>query len=246
MNKILTALILILVFSSQKAWAKSYRVGVEDIEYYPHSAVIDGKYQGFARDVLDAFAKSKGYTFKYVPMPYARNARALFNSKIDFQYPDNSYWLADVKKGRNIIYSDSVITYTDGLHILPSNRHMKVSEISVIGTLIDFYPVHYLALEKKGKLKINYAATVTGLIKQVHLGRTDGVYLNTDVVKYHERNSKNPIEFNLALPHITSGYSLATINHKKIIVEFNKFLKDNKLLLVKIKKRYGIDLDGFK
>ncbi|UUZ54518.1 hypothetical protein LP419_40440 [Massilia sp. H-1] len=48
-------------------------IGVEDLRYYPlHSSNNGSVFSGYARDVLDAFAKQQGYSFRYVPLPINR------------------------------------------------------------------------------------------------------------------------------------------------------------------------------
>ncbi len=42
---------------------KTFIIGVDDISYFPMYGLENGRYSGFAREVLDAFALEYGYTF---------------------------------------------------------------------------------------------------------------------------------------------------------------------------------------
>ncbi len=54
------------------AQTKVYVVGVENIDYFPHFTYENGKFEGHGRAILDAFAKSQGYTFVYKAFPIKR------------------------------------------------------------------------------------------------------------------------------------------------------------------------------
>ena len=91
MNKIasyITALILLVAaFASH---AQTFVIGVEDIDYYPLYAYKDGKYQGVAKDILDKFASSKGYTFEYKPFPVIRLTKYFVEGQVDLKFPDKN------------------------------------------------------------------------------------------------------------------------------------------------------------
>jgi hypothetical protein len=219
---------------------KVYSVGVEAFPYYPHYQTTGDTFGGYARDILDAFSQVSGHKLRYHPMPYMRIVNLFLSNKLDFQYPDNEYWLAKRKKSHKIFYSESAVDYTDGIHLLPNNQGKGINEIKIIGTLLGFTPIQYFPLQESGQLQIHYSSTVNGLIKQAHLGRIDGVYLNTDVIRYAERHKSTQLIFDDSLPHIQSGYSLSSINHPDIIEAFNQFLINNQPLINNIKQKYQL------
>ena len=51
------AVIFMLICALSPAHAEEYTVGVENIDYYPLYAKRDGTYSGYARAVLDEFAR---------------------------------------------------------------------------------------------------------------------------------------------------------------------------------------------
>lgn len=63
-----------------KAASKEFIIGVEDVSYFP---LFDFKTHRntFSRELLDTFAKSKGYKFTYLPLPIKRFERWLMVSR---------------------------------------------------------------------------------------------------------------------------------------------------------------------
>lgn len=238
--KLLPFLILAFSLSSTADTKRSYTVGVESFPYYPHYQTQGDSFEGYARDILDAFAQVKDFKLVYHPMPYMRILNLFLSNQLDLQYPDNQYWSEKQKKNHVIHYSEPAVNYTDGVHVTQENQGKPIEQLKSIGTLIGFSPVQYFPLEEKGLLEIHYSATVEGLIDQTHLGRIDGVYLNTDVIKFSQKNKTKKLTFDETLPHIHSGFSLSSIQYPEMIEEFNEFLKNNQPLVNKIKKKYQL------
>lgn len=238
---------LVLATGADALHAKTFTVGVENLKYYPHYDNQDGSYVGFARDLLDAFADRQGYTFSYKMRPVKRLYAEFLNKKaLDFKYPDNSYWQGDMKKGKKVLYSTSVVSYIDGLMVAPSDKGNGISNIKKIGTVRGFTPWTYLDMINQGKVKVIENNSFIGLIKQTLKGRVDGAYLNVSVAKYQldeVMKKKGALVFDESLPHTRSSYYFSTIKHPKIIKEFNAFIKDDKTLVNKIKRKYKLSLD---
>ncbi len=66
------AVILFSFANLSLALNKVYVIGVENIDYLPHYTYENGKFEGHGRAILDAFAKSQGYTFVYKAFPIKR------------------------------------------------------------------------------------------------------------------------------------------------------------------------------
>lgn len=222
---------------------KSLIIGVQEFSYYPHYDIKGEEFVGYSRDLLDAFAATQHYLITYKTMPYRRLVQQFLAGKVDLQYPDNSYWLSNLKSDYVIIYSQPAVSYIDGAHVLAENYGKGIDAIQSLGTLIGFSPIQYFPLEQEGKLSISYAATVPGLVKQVHRKRLDAVYLNVDVVKHQERDTAKALVFDESLPFIKSGYTMSTIQHPEVIEDFNQFLVTHKKTVDAIKRKYGLSLD---
>lgn len=89
MNKYIFVTVLLILKNS---FAGEFTIGVENLSYYPHYTMESGQYEGFARDILDSFAKAKGHKFIYKPVVVSELTKDFINGKVDFKYPDNQYW----------------------------------------------------------------------------------------------------------------------------------------------------------
>lgn len=135
-----SVLMLSPILSSVAHAQKTFIVGVEDHNYYPQYWYDSKKqeYSGYAREVLDLFAKQHNYQLIYKPYPVNRLFTSFINEKVDFKFPDNSYWKSDVKKesGKHIIYSQPVTEYIDGVVVLPENKGKGLEHLKKMGTVM--------------------------------------------------------------------------------------------------------------
>ena len=246
-NLFITSVGLTLMFAAGNASAKTFKIGVENLKYYPHYDNNDGKYDGFAREILDAFAKSKSYKFSYKMRPVKRLYADFIDRQIvDFKYPDNAYWQGDMKKGKNIVYSVPVVSYVDGMMVAPENKGNGVSKVKKIGTVRGFTPWTYLDMINQGKIKVVENNSFVSLIKQTLKGRVSGAYLNVSVAKHQlDEVMKTPgaLVFDENLPHTKSSYFLSTIKYPKVMKEFNAFMKNDRKIVNKIKNKYKLSLN---
>ena len=233
----------IFIFAAM-AFSQEFTVGVEDIDYYPHYKNAAGNYSGYAKDVLDAFAKEKGYTFQYKALPVKRLFSEFLIGKVDFKYPDNSYWAQDLKKGHDVKYSSAVVEYIDGVVLLPKKKGLGIEKIKTLGTVMGFTAWDYLDKIKAGEITNKENPNYQGLLNQVIKGRVDGAYCNIAVTNYQLNDvlkQSGALVFDADLPHTKSYYSLSTIKHVKVIEEFNKFLIEKKDIVDKIKEKYKVE-----
>lgn len=221
-------------------------IGVQNYkEYLPYSK-FDPKlksYKGFNREILDLFSHTKGYKFTYKALPLKRLQRQFISGKVDFKYPDNKYWAADIKKGKNIKYSAPVVHFIDGVMVNSSNKDMGISSLKVLGTVRGFTPFVYLDHIKQGKLKIRENNEIAGLFMQVHKKRIDGAYMNIAVSEYYldKMGDNVHLQFDPNLPYAKSTRHLSSHKHPNIISEFNRFMKENKNEVEKLKKKFNVE-----
>lgn len=236
-----------LIFPAGSAFAKTdFVIGVQNFsEYLPYSS-YDKKtkdYTGFNRKILDMFAASKGYTFSYKALPIKRLYKEFLNGKVDLKYPDNKYWSANQKKGKNIQYSAPMVKYIDGVMIHPDRKGMGVDGLKKMGIVRGFTPFTYLKEIKSGKIKIIENNNIAGLLKQVDKKRVDGAYFNLAVTQYYLKKLPGvKVEFDSSLPHAKSTRHLSSYNYPKLIEEFNAFLKSNKGKVDALKEKYKVEV----
>jgi len=211
--------------------------------YLPYSAIENGQYSGFNRELLDLFASQSGYTFEYRPYPIKRLYVALVNDQIDVKYPDNPYWSADFKKGHTVHYSSPVVEYTDGVMVRPDSLDQGIAELKRLGVVGGFTPLPYRERAQQGTLQIIEVFGYEKLLRQTLAGKLDGAYSNAAVSQYHLQqviNKPGELVLHPELPSIHSQRHLSSTLHPKLIQEFDQFLQQYSDKVLKLKQRHGL------
>jgi ABC-type amino acid transport substrate-binding protein len=221
--------------------AKTFTVGVEDYpNFLPYSEYKDGKYDGLGKDILDAFARQQGYTFVYQVYPLKRRDRLFVDGRVDFAFPDNPNWVADLKKHVNISYAP-MLEFTDGVQVRAEDKGKGVDRIKVLGIPLGFTPYPYQQLMSTGALRVEESAEYDALYQKLALKRVDGAYMNTRIATYYWakiRNQDAPVVYDPNLPHASGFWYFSSHKYPKIVEEFKKFMVTNKEQIDELKKHY--------
>ncbi|MGC0151909.1 substrate-binding periplasmic protein [Chromobacterium vaccinii] len=231
------------------AMASSFTIGVEEVDYYPLHRCVNGNFSGYGRDLLDAFAKQSGHSFTYVSLPVSRLFHTFLNeNSIDFKYPDNPHWQADMKKGKPIFYSDPVVNVIEGLLVKPEKLD-QLSEISVksIVTMRGFTPWPFdKAMRQKinsGTIRVYQEDSFGKLISLGMTGHYDAVYASPIVINYYLDeiiHKPGALVFDKKLPFESNDFSLSSIRQGDVIKQFNAFLTKNQPLILELKRKYRL------
>ncbi len=226
------------------AVGKTYTIGVEELDYFPAYAMRDGVYSGYSRELLDAFAKERGYHFEYKPFPVHRLFAVFFQGQVDFKFPDNPYWQKELRVQENITYSTSVINYIDGTLVRPEMKDATPGQIRTLATVAGFTPWGWMDVIKSKKLTVRENTNFTALAQQVIAKRVDAVYASVAVVNHQLDNVlKTPgaLVFNSKLPYSRDSYFLSTLKHPEVIAEFDAWQKNRQDFVRNLKKKYGVE-----
>lgn len=239
--------------SAMSAMAKEkIIVGVQNFsQYMPYSNYLEATntYGGFNRILLDLFAKKRGYHFIYRALPVKRlYSEFLKSDKLDLKYPDNPYWSRDLKKGKDVVYSQAVVTYIDGVSVLPSRKGHGLSKLRLLGIVAGFTPFTYLKYIKEGSVQTKEIFDYARLLLLVISGRVDGAYSNISVTNFYlkQMNKKNLCVFDPSLPYSRSTRHLSSIKRPEIIKEFDNFLIENKAEIEALKVEYEVESEMIK
>ncbi|WP_241826617.1 substrate-binding periplasmic protein [Enterovibrio norvegicus] len=223
--------------------AKRFVVGVQNFhDYSPYSSFVDNTYSGFNRELLDAFAQDYGYEFVYMALPIKRLYRHFLDGAVDFKYPDNAKWSATQKEGHNILYSDPIVSFVDGVIVLNKNKPIQRNALSKLGMIAGFTPLPYLKDIKEKHIEVFETRSLEPLLKMLATGRIDGIYTNLAVMRNQVSHQDNqaPMSMSQTLPHVTGTRHLSTKLYPGMIVEFNQFLKQNRKRVNEIKQKHGL------
>jgi hypothetical protein len=227
--------------------AQPFIIGVEENEYFPHYAYIDGQYRGFGRELLDAFFTAKGYQYQYRALPGLRLFESfLIEQNVDFKYPDNASWSTLLRQGREVVYSEPVMALTNGVSVLPENKGLGIGHIQRLATVRGFSLPQWNSYIQQGDVALSENPSLIRLIEQTLIGRVDGAYASIDVVQYlleNELNRPGALQFDESLPHDRTHYHLSSIKHPQVIAEFNQWMQENAALVDSIKRKFTLDTD---
>jgi len=246
MTRWLCAALAALAVGSAAAAGRQFTIGVEELQDYPlHTASASGEFAGFAREVLDAFARQQGYTFRYVPLPINRLYVAFLNERtVDFKYPDNPKWKGSMRSSLDIGYSAPLVTSEEGALVLPKNKGRALARIKSMGTVLGFTPWPYLPAIERKAIVLTVENGLDGLLKHALAGHLDAVYANVDVANYllaGDLKAPGGLVFDPGLPHARSDFSLSSLRHRKVLVELDAFLAREHVLLRQLRSKYKID-----
>ena len=241
-NKSIKCIFLFIFLQFNYAQSQTYSVGVENLNYAPYFYIdSSGNYKGFSNDIFELFMQNTGIKFKFLPMPIFRLYKEFIDGNIDFKFPDSINWQSEMKKNKNIIYSDDVITYIDGIVMKNENKNKNISEIKTIGTIRGFEVKEYK--DKNKNIKFLESNNISELIDSLYKDKIDAVFFNIAVALYIVNNNvqyKNKFMFRKDLPYVLDHYKMSTIKNKKLIEDFNNFLKNNNKEIKDLKKKNGI------
>ena len=224
----------------------TYVIGVEDVKYFPHYDHERNEYKGYARAILDAFAKAEGIRFEYRIIPVNRLYREFLDGNVDFKYPDNPVWAQSLKEGLDVSYSVPLAGYIDGTMVLKEHLGKGAGRLQTVGTIRGFTPWDYFDRIQAGTLSVSENREVDRLLAQVLRGRIDGAYLNVDVARYYlEKVLRKPGElvFDDALPHTRDGYHLSTFKHPEITRRMTQFIRDNQNVVRALQTEHNLSPD---
>lgn len=228
---------------AQGVRAEEFVVGVEDLAYLPYSAIVDGEYRGYFRDLLDAYAADRGHSVRYRPLPVERLYRELLAGGIDFKLPDNPQWRRDLKADKALTYSDAAAPYIDGVMVPPARLGRAQDQVKLIGTIRGFTPWALLPKIERGEIDLLENNSIGGLLRQVLSQRIDGAYVNADVARYQlEQVLRKPgaLVLDTRFPLSASTYRLSTLKHPAVVTDFDAWLADNRQRVAAMQRLWGI------
>lgn len=236
-----SALLFTCLLFATAVSARELVVGVENIDYKPIYSTAGGQYQGFARELLDAFASAKGYTLVYRPLPVKRLFSDFFAGNLDLKYPDNPLWSAPDRQGLTIHYSDVTLVAVDGVMVKADRPQGQALKRLV--TIRGFTPWVYQDAIKSGAISVQEVNDLESALRAVMVGRADGAYCNVVVARERMKADGNEgaLVFDRKLPFANADFTLSSVSHPDVISEFNDFLQTNSSLIDALKKRSMVE-----
>ncbi|MCU7555303.1 transporter substrate-binding domain-containing protein [Alteromonas sp. ASW11-19] len=234
MNKCLLCSVLLgcwLISLTVSASAERvYRVGVEDVDYYPVLDFVHSPPRGVVKNVLDSFAEQTGVKFEYIPLPIQRFNSWYDTGRIDFRVPDNPRW--SLTSQPSLIYSVPFLNLCEVLVVKAENRKMSPDNVTRIGTLMGFTPSTYWNQKmESGAVRLVPDRSLKVLTRMLLNDMVSGLDLDLASIHYQLKTLSLPPDLVAPLETVenpTISYRMSTLNHPEIIRQFNQFMARNK------------------
>ncbi len=239
---LLSALLTTAAAPTRAQARRIYTVGVEDYEnFLPYSEWKNGVYSGLGRDMLDAFASTRGLEFRYVVLPLKRRDAMFVRGDLDFIFPDNPNWVTTLKGNLRIAYAP-MMEFTDGVLVRPQDLGKGVARIKVLGIPNGFTPYPYQQLINSGQMRIEESVQYDRLYEKLQRGRVDGAYLNTRIAEYYfahagSESGEAPV-FDPDLPHASGHWYLSSYKHPAEVLAMRDFMRDRLPQVEEMKQRW--------
>lgn len=227
------------------ALAQTYVVGVEQQSFQPHFWQDEqGEYRGFAREVLDLFARDAGLDIRYQAMPVSQLTQHLRNGSVDFKYPDSPQWGQALKQDAAIVYSQPVVAYVDGVLVPPGALGQGVERLQRLALVDGWTPRDYQARITAGQTQLLHSADLRQMVRQALRREADGAYYNVVVATYYLDNLRarpGALLFDPALPHSKGAFHLSSLRYPQLIERFDRFLQAHADEIAALKQRHGVE-----
>jgi hypothetical protein len=238
--------LMMLVFSSCLCWsvqAKTYVIGIEQLDYYPHYDFKSVQPRGYIFDLIQMYSQWSGDEFVFKALPVKR----LYKDSVeltDFVYPDNKAWQPHLEIDPNIIkhYSEPVIYTLGATMVVPKKQQMTLASFKVLANIHGFSPTRWIELKKQHKFQILDVPDAESALGMAIRGRVDAASVEYNVALYHLDQMKQPKALVMAehLPFTNLAFHLSSQKHPDQIRRFNKFLIEKRDQIKQLKQRYGL------
>ncbi len=224
-------------FAAEPAGSTVLLVGMEE-----HEMDNAGRNELFFKDFIKAFGDKYHYQIQIREYPVKRLFAEFVNQKVDIKYPDHPKWGEDARKGLNIAYSDPVVSYREGVFVLPENVGKGLDNLRRLSIIRGFSPWPYMDRVKDKSITLVESSNDETAIKMTILERADGSYLSQAATEYTQNQLKleKKLVLDQSLPNITDVYYVSTIKHPDLLKQINSFMKDEKALVDKLKMKHGV------
>lgn len=225
--------------------ARSYVVGVEQQAFQPHYWQDEqGEYRGFAREVLDLFARDAGIELHYQAFPVTQLTGEFLAGEVDLKYPDSPQWGVESKAGNHIRYSRPVVAYVDGVLVPPKRLGQGLDRLSRLALVEGWTPHSYQARIDGGQTRLVHSTNLGLMIRQALRHEADGAYYNLVVATFYLdsiRARPGALVFDPALPHSRGNFHVSSLRHPELIERFDRFLGEHAAKLAELKARHGVE-----
>lgn len=220
--------------------AVELRIGVQQLDYYPHFDFSAGQKRGYFVELMRLFARSHSYQIRFVPLPVKRLYQELDNG-LDLVYPDNPAWPNELPMMQKV-FSDPVVFSLGSSMVRPEKAHYQLSDVQTVAFIHGYTPTKWLAASRQFRFEMVDVADTGAALGLVLKGRVDATPVELNVANAWLARQQQPGALVVAqqLPFTQLPFLLSTVNRPELIEQFNQFLSVHAAEIAALKKRFAL------
>ncbi len=220
--------------------AVELRIGVQQLDYYPHFDFSAGQKRGYFVELMRLFARSHGYQIRFIPLPVKRLYQEL-DDGLDLVYPDNPAWPNELPALQKV-FSDPVVFSLGSSMVRPDKAHYQLSDVQTVAFIHGYTPTKWLAASRQFRFEMVDVADTGAALGLVLKGRVDATPVELNVANAWLARQQQPGALVVAqqLPFTQLPFLLSTVHRPEVITQFNQFLGSHAVEIVALKKRFAL------
>lgn len=220
--------------------AVELRIGVQQLDYYPHFDFSAGQKRGYFVELMRLFARSHGYQIRFIPLPVKRLYQEL-DDGLDLVYPDNPAWPNELPALPKV-FSDPVVFSLGSSMVRPDKAHYQLSDVQTVAFIHGYTPTKWLAASRQFRFEMVDVADTGAALGLVLKGRVDATPVELNVANAWLARQQQPGALVVAqqLPFTQLPFLLSTVHRPEVITQFNQFLGSHAVEIVALKKRFAL------
>lgn len=217
------------------------RVGIEQLDYYPHYDFAGNEPRGFFFELMELFAQTENIHLVYVPLPVRRLYQEADNG-IDVVYPDNPNWQRYLPNSTTKYFSEPVTMNLGTTWVVPAQQQIELARFRTLATIRGFTPTKWLELQPQYKYRFVEVADVDAALGLVQKGRVDGAAIEYHVAQHflHYQPLANQLVVAEQLPYTELPFCLSSTRYPAVISRFNQFQQKHQKEIKALKRKFGL------
>lgn len=238
---VLLSLLASTAVSAHPEKMRTVRVGIQNIDYYPHFDFSNEAPKGYFYELMQLFAHHAGLQIEFVPLPVRRLYQEAADG-VDLVYPDNPRWQRYLVAKLPKYYSAPVEMNLGTTMVLPQNRDLPLEKVRTVAVIHGYTPTKWLELQAQNRYRMVDVADVESALGLVLKGRVDAANVEYHVAQHYlaRHNLKGQLVVGSQLPYTQLAFLLSSYRDETLIQQFNQFLQQQAVEVAALRRKYQL------
>jgi len=231
--------VLLVGAGSLHAQASSYRLCVQNIDYFPHYDFSSLPGRGYAAEVFALFSATKKIQFQLRPLPVKRLQN---NSDCDLIYPDNAQWHSARGNPEVQFFSLPLVSIAGASLVRKGDAQLTLAQIRAIAVPRGFTPDHLLAVQADHHFELVETTDANTALMMLLKKRVDAVDVEWHVARHllAKTGNSGEVEIGQQLPFASIAFHLSSNRHGELLRQFDRFLQENAPAIQGLQQKYQL------